>query len=75
DLYREAAWDLGYPAPAADSKAEGLHDGPWVLADPAGDVALGADRFCDGRIFDPAVLDTDFAGLAGGNAIAAAQRG
>jgi nitrate/nitrite transport system substrate-binding protein len=47
-----------------------------VLADPAGDVALGADRFCDGRIFDPAALDTDLAGpAAGGAATVATQRG
>ena len=26
----------------------------WVLADKVGGVALGADRFCDGRVFDPA---------------------
>ncbi|WP_225767446.1 CmpA/NrtA family ABC transporter substrate-binding protein [Inquilinus sp. Marseille-Q2685] len=78
DLYREAVWDLGYPAPAADSKAEGLHAAPWVLADPAGEVALGAARFCDGRVFDPAAIDSYLAGLgyaAGGNATAAAQRG
>jgi nitrate/nitrite transport system substrate-binding protein len=78
DIYRAAAWDLGYPAPAADDKREGDHDAAWALADPAGDVVLGADRFCDGRIFDPAAIDLYLAGLgtvAGPDATAAAQRG
>ncbi|MGF6228570.1 ABC-type nitrate/sulfonate/bicarbonate transport system substrate-binding protein [Inquilinus ginsengisoli] len=76
DLYREIAWDLGYPAPAADSKTEGHHDTLWVLADKTGGVALGADRFCDGRVFDPAAIDADLAGLAaGGTTTVAAQRG
>ncbi|MGO4725176.1 MULTISPECIES: CmpA/NrtA family ABC transporter substrate-binding protein [unclassified Inquilinus] len=78
DLYRAAAWDLGYPAPTTDAKQEGDHDTAWVLADPAGDIALGADRFCDGRAFDPADIDTYLAGLgvtAGPDATAATQRG
>lgn len=78
DIYREVAWDLGYPAPAADSKVEGRHDALWVLADAAGGVALGADHFCDGRIFDPAGIDTYLAGLgltAEAGATAAAKRG
>lgn len=54
DLYRAAASALGEPVPLTDTKREGLHDGPWVLADATAPIAMGPDRFFDGRGFDPA---------------------
>lgn len=53
DLFRKAAAALGVPAPARDMKREGGHGEPWTLDG----LALGADRFCDGRRFDPAQPD------------------
>ncbi len=54
DLYRAAAAELGEPAPLADAKPEGLHDAPWILDAAVAPIAMGPDRFFDGRRFDPA---------------------
>ncbi|MEW6273246.1 MAG: CmpA/NrtA family ABC transporter substrate-binding protein [Thermodesulfobacteriota bacterium] len=53
DVYREAADELGVPAPLADMKREGEHDGPWLLDAATQPIAMGPDRFLDGRVFDP----------------------
>jgi nitrate/nitrite transport system ATP-binding protein len=52
-VYRDAAGALGIAAPVIDQKAEGEHPGPWRLATDAGEIPMGADRFMDGRAFDP----------------------
>lgn len=52
DLFREAAALLGLPAPAMTMKTEGEHALPWTLA-ASQPIAMGPDRFLDGRIFDP----------------------
>ncbi len=49
DLYRAALAPAGLAVPAADWKPEGAHDQPWAL----GTIAMPADRFCDGTVFDP----------------------
>lgn len=54
DLYREAARELGLPYPTLDYKSEGCHDEPRLLAEATAPLLLGPDRFCDGRVFDPA---------------------
>ncbi|HYE46508.1 MAG TPA: CmpA/NrtA family ABC transporter substrate-binding protein [Caulobacter sp.] len=53
DLYRQAAASLALAAPLADDKPEGEHDGPWVLEDASAPIPMAADRFFDGRVFDP----------------------
>lgn len=53
DLYREAAADLGLPAPQADWKEEGVHAGGWQLETATAPIPMGADRFFDGAHFDP----------------------
>ena len=53
DLYREAAGALGMASPRCDLKTEGSHAGPWPFADATAPLSLGADRFFDGRFFDP----------------------
>lgn len=53
DLFRVAAAELGVPAAPLDTKPEGAHAGPWTLAATTGAVTMGADRFFDGRAFDP----------------------
>ena len=49
DLYRTAAQALGIDVPANECKREGEHDDDWQF----GTTRLGADRFFDGRVFDP----------------------
>ena len=54
EIYRRAAADLGIGSPARDYKTEGGHAAPWVLTGGAGEsIPMGADRFFDGRRFDP----------------------
>lgn len=53
DLYRQAATALGLPTPTIDYKVEGQHDRPWTLTQATQPIVMGADRFFDGRIFDP----------------------
>ena len=50
--YRAAARALGKPYPETDFKSEGYHAGPWSLASGPHTLAMGADRFMDGRAFD-----------------------
>jgi ABC-type nitrate/sulfonate/bicarbonate transport system substrate-binding protein len=70
DLYRTAAAALGLPAPAEDAKIEGAHAEAWVLATGGAEIAMAPDRFCDGRLFDPAQPLLDY---AAGFAITRAQ--
>ena len=60
DLYRVAAASLGLPAPAHDDKIEGEHAEPWSFDG----LAMPADRFCDGRVFDPSEPELYAAGFA-----------
>jgi nitrate/nitrite transport system substrate-binding protein len=53
DLHREAAADVGLPAPLVDSKIEGVHGAPWLLEEASAPIAMGPDRFFDGLRFDP----------------------
>lgn len=48
DLYREAAAALDRPFPLIDRKPEGLHAGPWMLAQAGAPIPMGADLFLDG---------------------------
>lgn len=54
DLYREVARELALPYPTVDVKTEGTHQGGWTLADASTPITMGADRFLDGGVFDPA---------------------
>ncbi len=53
ELHRLAAGEVGLPAPECDEKLEGSHDGPWILEAASAPIAMGSDRFFDGRRFDP----------------------
>lgn len=57
DLYRTAAAALGHPAPLVDDKVEGLHPGPWTLAEATAPIPMTADLFLDARRFDAAQPD------------------
>ena len=53
DLHREAAADVGLPAPLVDEKVEGAHGDAWLLEEASTLIAMGPDRFFDGQRFDP----------------------
>lgn len=52
-LYREALAGSDAPLPGASSKLEGGLDSPVGVGSVQGRLTLGADRFFDGRSFDP----------------------
>lgn len=54
DIYRQAVKPLGIAVPTTDAKIEGAHAAPWTLVEATGPIAMGPDRFFDGRVFDPA---------------------
>ncbi len=53
DLYREALAGSSAPLPGASSKLEGGLGEPTGAGSVQGRLVLGADRFFDGRAFDP----------------------
>jgi nitrate/nitrite transport system substrate-binding protein len=53
-LYRQAAAAVGVSAPRVDAKPEGAHRTPWILTGADGPIAMPADAFLDGAVFDPA---------------------
>jgi len=61
DVYRTALAPMGTPIPGASSKLEGGIDGPLGVGTKQGRLILGADRFFDGRTFDPDRLDDHLA--------------
>ncbi len=54
DLFRSAAAMVGVATPAVDEKVEGVHAGNWTLAGSPSAITMGADRFLDHRVFEPA---------------------
>ncbi len=58
DLYRAALAPLGVPMPAEDYRKDGDKAGMNEVAALNGPLMLGPNRFFDGKIFDPADLDT-----------------
>lgn len=57
DIYRSALAGLAVPVPLADSKVEGLLDGPTSVPATTGTMVIGPDGFFDGKVFDPAQVD------------------
>ncbi len=53
DIYRDAAEALDLLCPSIDYKLEGRHDSNWKLHEGNASLLMGADRFLDGRRFDP----------------------
>lgn len=53
DLYRAAVMEVGEPCPDFDVKVEGAHSEAWSLDAVGAPISMGADRFIDGRVFDP----------------------
>jgi len=54
DLYAAALAPVGAPIPASDAKIEGEHREDWLLPASPAPIAMRADAFCDGALFDPA---------------------
>jgi NitT/TauT family transport system ATP-binding protein/nitrate/nitrite transport system substrate-binding protein len=53
DIYRSVATAAGECVPLADAKAEGGHNVPWALEAAPVPIAMSADAFCDGAVFEP----------------------
>ena len=60
DMYRTAVSPLGISVPLADAKPEGAHDAPWQLDASLGPIAMGADSFCDGAVFETSPAQAAF---------------
>ena len=63
DLYRRALAGSGAILPGASSKLEGAIADPLGAGSVQGRLVLGADRFFDGRAFDPDDAETYLASL------------
>jgi ABC-type nitrate/sulfonate/bicarbonate transport system substrate-binding protein len=74
DLYREAAAALDRPFPLIDRKPEGLHAGPWTLAQASAPIPMGADLFFDGSYVSSARPTTPVVKAAPKSATPAARR-
>jgi len=64
EVYRGACDALERPYPEVDFKSEGQHEDGWLLMDGGEGIQMGADRFMDGRTFDPADLQDYFDSFA-----------
>lgn len=64
DIYRRALAESDLPMPGASMKLEGAVRNPLSVGSQSGQLILGADRFFDGRIFDPERIEDYLAGFA-----------
>jgi NitT/TauT family transport system ATP-binding protein len=64
DVYRRALAGTGQPMPGASMKVEGAIGAPLGVGAHSGALTLGADRFFDGREFDPSDVAAYLAYLA-----------
>lgn len=64
DVYRRALAGTQSPMPGASSKVEGALSEPLAVGVPHGELTLGADRFFDGRVFDPSDIEGYLAGFS-----------
>lgn len=64
EIYRIAAGELGVVSPEDDWKTEGEHASGWQLPTASGPIAMGPDRFLDGRVFDPRDPESYLAGFS-----------
>lgn len=56
DIYAEVAAAMNVPCPLITHKTEGVHGGSWMLPEATSPIVMAADRFIDGRVYDPADL-------------------
>lgn len=63
DIYRRALTGTGATMPGASFKVEGALSAPLPAGAHAGALTLGADRFFDGRVFDPVDIPGYLAGF------------
>lgn len=54
DIYCEAVKALDVACPVSDQKVEGAHQHAWLMETQSQPIACSADRFLDGKPFDPA---------------------
>jgi len=58
EVYRAACDAMGRPYPEVDLKTEGQHADAWLLMSGDEGIQMGADRFMDDRVFEPAQLES-----------------
>jgi NitT/TauT family transport system ATP-binding protein len=58
EIYRSALAPLGVPLPAEDGKIEGKLVVAAAVSATGGELLVGPDGFFDGKLFDPAQIDT-----------------
>jgi NitT/TauT family transport system ATP-binding protein len=63
DIYRRALTGSETPMPGASMKLEGSLGAPIGVGSDRGTLTLGADRFFDGRVFDPDRIEEYLAGF------------
>ena len=63
EVFKEAARRVGMPYPEDDYKTEGAHAEQWMLKTSAGEIAMGSDKFMDGRTFNADELESYSAGF------------
>jgi NitT/TauT family transport system ATP-binding protein len=63
DIYRRALAGAATPMPGASAKVEGALSAPLPVGSNRGKLTLGADRFFDGRVFDPDRIEEYLAGF------------
>lgn len=56
DIYRQAAKQLNIDCPTEDYKTEGEHEVARFITSDGNKIEIGADKFIDGKIFDPEKL-------------------
>lgn len=56
DIYRDALKGLNLAIPKVNTKVEGIHAMPWTLTGATAPMAMGPDKFFDGKIYNPAKI-------------------
>ncbi len=53
DVYRQAALSLNISVPLVDEKLEGANHHAWVFDEASKSIAMSADNFIDGKMYNP----------------------
>ncbi len=64
EIYRKAAAELNIAAPMINEKVEGAQEHAWVLKEATQPIAMGANQFIDGRVFNPAEINSYLSGFS-----------
>ncbi|ACT60450.1 CmpA/NrtA family ABC transporter substrate-binding protein [Hirschia baltica] len=73
EIYRKAAAELNIAAPTINEKVEGAQEHAWVLKEATQPIAMGANQFIDGRVFNPAEINSYLNGFSNSSASRASE--